>query len=399
MASNIFEQLSIIRTTNELDSKLFKNKKRVSIARDPFVLLVDLLKVLVGESGIEKGINNILKSLKKYQTSFKGFVKHEIEDVLGGKNNKVQMESEFTINILKLSPDRMLMTSDKNRVARFSNFEKKINTSIRNDGNLVRVNKHMDVSYNKNNGDLTFHFTVSNKPHIDFLIELIDEMEVIELTNIYYDVLDSLFNFSKKGNKELVEDAKINMIFSKFITEDDIDDSYYKFSDDEVKFMEETIKVRNENFYGEPSVDGEMTENDFDELVKGNRKMHGASFLTALSEIVTKNVFYTDKSTAKKNFFERFLTAFKNVILKKYLLSTEILVIYNILYKTNHSASEFIKERKNFFMCIHKQLINLILLTLFAIVKKEIGKLMGGMAKSYTKEVLMKYRNILSSII
>ena len=397
--NNFFDQLSILRTSNELDSKLLIDKKRVSMNRDPFVLLVDLLKVLIGESGIEKGINSILKSVKGYQNSFKGFLKHEMNDVLGGSKNRTIQEASFTINLLKLSPDRLLMSNDQSKIARFSNFEKKLNTAMRSTGSKVKINKSMDVEYNNSNGNFTFFFTTTNKPHIDLLNDLVDEIEIVELTNIYYDVLDSLFNFSNKSQKELEEDAKMSMIFSKFITQDDIDDSYYKFTDDDVKFIEETIKVRTVHFYGEPEIDGELTKEQYENLVKGNRNLLGASFLTALSELVTQNVFLTNRATAKKNFLQRFIEAFKNVILKKYLLSTEILVIYNILYKSNHSASEFIRERKNFFMCIHKQLINLILLTLFGIVKKEILKLVNGMAKSYTKEILTKYRNVLSSLL
>ena len=397
--SNFFEELSILRTSNELNNGLLKNKNRVPNTSDPFLLLVNLLKVLVGESGIERGINSILKDLKKYQSNFKEYVKHECLDVLGGSKNKQITNSTFTINILKLSPNRLLMTKDKAKQSSLTTFEKNINNAILSKEGVGTINKHMDVKYNKSNGDLTFIFKYSNKPHIDLIYELIDEISIVELSNIYYDVLDSLFNFNNRSSKELEDEAKIDLIFNNFTTKDDIDDSYYKFTDDDIQYIEETIKVKNVYFYGEPRIDGSITPEEYNDFYKKNKDITSNNFLLNLSELVTKNVFLTDRSTAKKNFLERFLLAFKNVILKKYLLSSEIILIYNILYKSNDDKLTFIKKNKNFIKCIEKQLLNLILLTLFNIVKKEILKLVEGMVKTYSKDVLIKYRNILSSLI
>lgn len=399
----IFDKVALLRTTSEINSSenkfasiSAKAESLASTTKDPFGLLVELLKVVVGAKAVNDAIFGLLKGVKKFESDFKTTLKHEISDNLGGDKNKGKpntdiQEKGFTIGILKLDPNRRLFSKDQSLQ---SSHQKKLAEAIRNAGRTIQVNKILSVQYNNLTGDMNFKFVFTNSTFTDFLYGLVDEVIFMETEHLMDGIMDDLFNHSDKSAEEILYDEKVNMILSKFITEEDSDDSYFKFSGDEVVFMEEKVTTNKENYYGVPDVDGTLTKDDY-LAVKSRNKKYNSTFFTDLVNTLTGRVNAKNKEGAKQNFYSRFLSALKNNILKNFLFSPEIVLIYNILGNSSDDGLTFVKNNKNFISCILKSIVNKILETLYNILKQEILIIVASVSQKYIEESVKKHKNIL----
>lgn len=411
----IYDQIALLRTTNELNNGLdptdvFTNTFGLSsVSRDPFILLLDLLKTVMGESGINKGINNILKGLKKNEKLYREKLKHEITSVLGGDKNMALTKSNFLsngfkINVKKIDPNNKLFRKPNSEVDRnlndlyLTSFEKQLRELIINPRTTANLNTLLSAEYDNTNGIFTFKLRRSDISHNNVIHQLIDELVDFDNKNLMFEVFDNMFNVTDKNKDELIYNEKLDSMLNKFITDDDIDDSYFKFSGDEVTFIEEKIVVNKINYYGDPNIEGNLSKENLLSAMSDVKRFN-SSFFQMVVNYVIQSVNPKYREIARVGFFNRFIISLKNTIMRRYLVSTEMMVLYNMLSYSDDDAITYIKNNKNFVTCINKDLNNNILSILFNMLKKELLLIVAGVATLYVKESARKYKNILLSVI
>lgn len=400
----LYEKISLFRTSNEVSGNSLKNKINIPntseiISNDSFSLLLTTIKVLQGESGLIDTINNMNKDISKYQKNFNSKFVMEYISEMGGDDKlplyKDYIDNGFKINITTLDKHREFFKD--NIIQNKNSLDSFIYSLIRNPNKDVMYVNDIFFNYNNINGDIYIKFTNNDTTMKDVINGFLNKTTKYNSDDILYDILDDMFNLSNKSPIYLKEKYENDLILINDISTT-IDNSYYEFTREDIKFIEEKITKTGFYYYGTPEIDGSFNMEDYNEFINSPNTFN-VSPLTIIMDIVLRGVLPKYIEIARKNFFERFINSYKNVLLNKIIVSTDMILLYNLCFRgENLDKSGLLKKNRDLIRCSSKTFINSLLNTLYKIVKREILKLITTATIAYTKESITKYRKILTSL-
>ena len=425
---NIFEEISILKTASELSLKniavkndIFSafNSSKIKNNKDPFLLIVDLLTILAGSGAIQKIITEIFSSLGSVENSFKNSLKSEIMSANGGANANPPLPSNlvggFQVHINKLDFDKELFTqqNDPSFNLYLDGFKQKLISTILSPVTEISLNSSIKASYDNNTGFFTITPLNTNQVYNQFISSLIDDIVFVDTKILLNMVMDSLFNTRGRSKSQVNLNEQMNTMLNKLITQTTEDDSYFTFTTQELNDIESKVETSDQLYtdVGCGRIAISLNTNDVANLTSGitfpASKQVIATTLGDIASTIGTNADVTGSNTQSisDNFFSSFLNTLKTIIVRLFVASPQINLIYAIsqsfiqLIDNIYDPINDIIHRKALTTCMIKKLINSLLNDIFKLLEKEIIEIVGDVAELIIEESIDKYEKILKSLI
>lgn len=423
--SNVFDKISTIKTANELkvntdnisnfvssfDSSKTKNNK------DPFLFSLDLLKVLSGSESTNIVTTTIFNSTNKIESGFKTNLKTEIQSLNGGAKSNPSMPSNlsqgYRLHINKIDYYNDLMSSNNSNGMYLDPFKKQLVNSIKTPNTFVDINPSLKASFNNQTGFFTFKPNTTSTGLNDYMSSLIDNTKFIDNKALINNSLGSVFNSNNKTKDQLSLESQIDLMLNKLATETTDDDSYFTFTTDEMGNIESKVN-NNGNLVtnvGSTGLTVQLNNNDVNGITSGISFPISSSVLNktlnnTVNTINSNNqISQQDKQSVANSFASSFLTAIKSEVIKGFMASPQINIIYGLSQSFNTNPDTTINPtndivaRKNLTKCLISKLLSDLLKTIFQLIEKEIIQLVSAVALIYIEEGIDKYKKILQSLI
>lgn len=414
--SDIFENVAILKTTADL----YLNQNSTSYGtfgsssslnnKDPFLFIIDILKVLAGSNSIQTIITQIFSFLPKLENNFKVKLKSEFAALNGNKNNLLSndIKNGLSININKIDFYGDLFTTDNTYL---DDYKQNLISSMKSPNSIVNLGNGLYSQYNSSNGNFIITPINVNQNQIDFINNIIDSTNFINTQTLLATTMDIIFNASNKSKDEISLNDKLDKILNKFITNSDTDDSYFSFNVDElIDNDKKTIQSNNLNTnVGSKIIVSSLNSNDINNIVSNvtfpiSKNTISNTLNSALSTIINNNTIdQNDTQSVSNDFLNQLTIGLKTNILRNFILSPQLNIIYTLNQSliTNNTFDPIgdLSQRKNLSQCVTNQIINDLIESIFELIKKELLVIVGTVADIYIKESITKYTNILKSLI
>jgi hypothetical protein len=437
----VLSQVAALKTLNEgfPTFKLTNSLSSINNKQDSLDFLVDLLKTLIGYEKLRDSLVDLLsteldnieltvkKSIKKDLKSFincssdpsiPDFIKHQ--SVLAGQPG-VDLELnkiDFT-ELMFIDPTSQvghMFYDDQTAGLNSTDFNTFLFSTIQ-DGNQQDwsdgTNDILSLDFNAsgtinnviNVRASAFYSTPANgKTLTDLNNDYIDSVKLFPSDKVMTNIIDSLFGtVSSKTDKtatSLLSEEQVNTIINNFINADDdetIDDSFFQFTNEEVRTQRETANNRQngirkletcENVESKISLSSlsTITSSVSASTTTSQKKEVVSSGLNTMADELSSNVSGADKNNAKLNFIDllirKIILAIVNII-----ISPKLIMLFAINNKIVNGASatfdgplDFIRQNKTLFKAIVNSVRNAIVSFLLRIVLKEVSRLIAEQA-------------------
>lgn len=421
---NVFEKIATLKTTTEIPNKekafvntFFSTLESSKNNNDPFLFILDLVIVLAGNESVKKLVEDVASSTDSFEEKYKEKLKEELLKDKSDNNFVIpqKMVDGVKIHINKINMDNDLL---KTNTDSYSNqFKSTMRDVIKSPNTDIDLIGPLTCNYNNRDGFLTVKVK-SRTDFSTFLSQFIGSINLIDPKILILEVLDLLFNKRNKTKEEREIDEMVDSALTKIsILEED--DSYFDFNSEELNDIEKlnitTGSIVTEIGCGR--VSSTISTTEIDEILKNfdngsiSAKKVFATTLNAIADKVTENtnkddITDGDKLGIKNNFFSRFLKGMRTILIRKFVLAPEIMLLHAIIdaFNNDDADSNFnkldeIKKRKNIIKPLAKEISGKVTETIFKTLKKELLKIVGVVATMYAKESFDKLRKIMSSII
>lgn len=426
---DVFEQISVLKTASELSlndiqvkNDIFSafNSSKVKNNKDPFLFIVDLLTILAGSSAVNKVINQCFSSLSRVEDNYKTNLKHELTSLNGGVNSNPQIPSNLLggaqIHINKIDLSRELFTQQTSPAhdLYLDDFKKNLIGVMKAPGTFQQINPSITASYNSNTGFFTIKPVNPNQTFNSFLSGMVDNVKFIDQKILLNQTLDNLFNTQNKTKTQITTELQLDLMLNKLISQVEEDDSYFTFNTQELNDIEFKVNT-SDQLYAEVGcgrVGIGMTLNDVQSATSAvtfpvSTKVIDTTLTNIANTIINQtnnpNLKQGDLQSLSNNFFSSFMQALKNMIIKNFLLSPQLNIIYALSQSFSANVDNVydpitdIKNRKSLITCLIKKIINDLLSDIFNLVKKELLTIVGAVAAQYALEAIEKYKLIITS--
>lgn len=425
--SDIFDKIATIKTANELqvntnnisnftssfDSSKTKNNK------DPFLFSLDLLKVLSGSESTKIVTTTIFNVTNKIESSFKGNLKNEIQSLNGGSKSNPSIPSNlsqgYNLHINKIDYYNQLISSNNSNGMYLDPFKTQLVNTMKTPNTFMNINPALQASFNDQTGFFTFKpsSTNTNISLNGYMSSLIDNTNFIDNKALINNSLGNVFNSDNKTKDQLSLESQIDLMLNKLATETADDDSYFTFTTDEMGDIQSTIN-NNGNLVtnvGSTGLTVQLSNNDVNGITSGITFPISSTVLdntlnSTINVINSNNeISQQNKQSVSNSFASNFLSAIKGEVIKSFMSSPQINIIYGLSqsFNTNSDTTSNpvndIVARKNLTKCLISQLLSDLVKTIFQLIEKEIISLVSAVALIYIEEGIDKYKKILQSLI
>ena len=292
-------------------------------------------------------------------------------------------------------------------------FKKQLVNSIKTPNTFVDINPALKASFNNQTGYFTFKPNYAGTSLNGYMSSLIDNTNFINNTSLINNSIGNVFNSDGKTKDQLSLESQINLMLNKLATQQTDDDSYFTFTTDEMGAIQS--KVNNDgNFVTQLGVSGlsaQLNNNDVNGITSGisfpiSSQVLDKTLNDTINTVYSNNtISQKDKQSVSNNFTSSFLNSIKTEIIKSFIASPQINIIYGLSQSFNknpdssHDPINDIVARKNLTKCLISKLLSDLIKTIFQLIEKEIIQLVSTVALIYIEEGVDKYKKILRSLI
>jgi hypothetical protein len=443
---DVFGKIAALKTLTQGLPKIKLNSSFPSVnnSGDVILFLTDLIKSLIGyEALVSSIIDTITYSLPKIEKSVKKSLKVELKNIVScgvdpsiptwfkstGVGINIEVKKIDFSDILRISPNSIsgpLIYSDiTNPTLNSNDFNTFLYGVIQNENTEQNWKNILTVKFIANGASLNIpnnsliikaHQSYNNKTLTDLNNDFVESITLFKSDNILNKIIDIIYgtisSTINKPLKQLQEEAKINSIIDKMVTNNNVNpipDSAFSFTNDEV-FNQEKEAVRRKKGVNKIKTSGDInssipisdltsfTEN-FNSTTNISEQKNLVKFsLNKMADSSVKNITSpSDMVSSKLNFIQEIIMSLiKSVV--SVLLSPKVILVFMLNYKiiygpqaTYENGSDFIKKNKKLITNIIKTISEELIKILLNIALKEIGNLVAqSIAKRQKEKVILK---------
>lgn len=454
----IFSQLAALKTLNGGMPKILKGASvpslkngiptpKVKVSFNGLDFIIDLLKETVGLDELRASLVDILSNLDDIELEVKSVIKQELKGLVncgvdpsipaflkdpGGAGIDIELKTIDFLDIMHVDPTSLaggLIYNDVPAGLNSSDFNTFLFNTIQSAGSRQNWSANSSVTQNP---VLSFQFnpsgiinnqinvkastyysnTSNNKTLTDLNNDYIDSIKLFPSDKILANLMDSLLGTVAaavgKTVSQLLIEEKINAIIDKISSSDDtqtIDDSFFSFTNDELKIQQINANDRgkgvtkfiscstfdttvpidsvNDGIQDITNVGSSGTFNDKKKVIDRTINTFGDSLGSGLGN--------SDAFSAKLNFIENLLRKVVQVLVGS-ILSPKVITIFVINYMIVNGGAQFagvedfMQKNKTLFDKLIKQvrdkIINMLMARLIkAITELALENLAGNLAE------------------
>jgi len=403
--------------------------------------LTDLIKSLIGFAALIVAVVDILTySLATIEREIKKALKVELKSIVScgvdpslpnfikstGPGITIKVNKTDFLDLLKVDPNSV---GGKLSYGDSTDFNRFLYDTIQNDGTPNTWNSIFDVTFNSiGNGVIPNNsFTIKanpsydNKTLTDLNNDFIDSLTLFNSEGIINRIIDTIYGSLsiniKKTTKQLETEAQINNVIDNLVdadSGDQIDDSYFTFTNDEIYKQELDSDLRKKGITKLECCNKVAASIPVSFLTNLNEEITGATTTSEKKDIISTNlnkmadqttINSTNKSdnvSIKLNFVQGIINNLIKAIIGV-ILSPKVVMIFIINYKIIYGQSatydnpiDFIKKNKNLIHSIMKKVSSMIIGILITIALKKIAELV---ACSVAKKQVEKSKSQLSQLL
>ena len=421
----IFSKLSALKTLNSSNltgykSKLTNSLPSVNNGNSVMSFLMDLLKVTRGMENIVNDISKILsQELPKIEVKIKQGLKDELKSSISCQINphlpdyikstssgiNVKVSNADFFDILHTNPTSSvgnLIYNDVNSGANSKDFNTFLYNTLQSDNStqtwgLSTVNKQiMDFSFissgsTNNTLNIKANSSYDNLTLTQFNNDFIDSVNLFYPASIMNKVTDLLYGTLAssigKNKQQLVKEQQINDILTKFINAEDddtIDDSYFQFSNDQVREQLENSINRSNGIRKLVSCGQYEASIPFNVLSGATIPIQSATTivdintgtnkaLNTLANQSASNASTTDQNNVKLDFHVSFLQNLIQALISE-ILTPKLLILFILNDKIVNGQNSTISDPVTF-LKTHKSLMKAISSTVSTTIQNYITKI------------------------
>ena len=412
---------------------------------DSITFLTDLIKSLIGYLALVVALVDILThTLADIEREIKNALKLELKNIVScgvdpslpafikstGAGINIEVNKVDFLDLFKVDPNSVagnLLYNDITSPAYNStDFNTFLYGVIQDDGVTHTWQGIFDITFNSV-GPINNTFTIKANPAYnsktltDLNNNFIDGLTLFNTTGIVNRIVDILFGSISvslnKTRKQLEVEARINNVIDNIVNTDsgdNIDDSYFTFSNDEVYVQQQDADFRKKGILQLECCNKVAVTMPVSFLTKFSSDMSGATTSTQQKDMITANINSmadqntvnspntSDHASIKLNFIQQLINNLIKAIIG-IVLSPKVVMIFLINYKivygptaTYTDAIDFIKKNKNLFQSIMKKVAGMIIKILVVIALKKIAELVAAAA---AKKQIEKANNQLVQLL
>jgi hypothetical protein len=406
----VFGQISALRTLNEDFPKfnLTNSFPSVNNEKDGLAFIIDLLKALVGyeelrdilidtltfdmddiESAIKLAVKKDLKKLVNcgVDPSIPDFLKHQSVSLSGTGVDLNLNGIDFT-GLMYIDPEGSLgnlFYDDVTNGVNSTDFNTFLYNTVQSDGTQenwgtnTTSNNILSLEFNSvgavnntlNISASQFYSTPANgKTLTDLNNDYIDSIKLFDSAKLINNIIDTLFGSVtvnlNKTRKQLEQEAKVENIVNSIINTDEddvIDDNFFTFTNEEIRFQEEIADNRRKGIrkvftcrevISEVSVDSLTTLQEAlsGTTTKVEEKQAYSDAINAMGDESGDNADEQDKYNIKLSFIEGLIKKIMLAIVNA-LLSPKVILLFALNHKIINGltssfdgAIDFMKQNK-----------------------------------------------------
>jgi hypothetical protein len=288
-------------------------------------------------------------------------------------------------------------------------FELLQDTNEESWGNQMTNHDILDITPNNNDLIIKINQYYNNKTLGDLNNDYLDSIKLYDAHKVINNIVDKLFGSISvsisKTDEQLITEGKIKSVIDNLINSDDdafIDDSYFTFTNEKVREIEEIAKNRGNgiavlydcnNYVSSVSVDilSGVSENIALANTESSKKVAITNGLTTIADASSVNASDNDKTNVKLSFFKNFIKELTETLVSSIITPKLIIIILintKIIDNTNTTtdALKIIKDNKVLIKSIVNECKNELTNVLLSIVVKEIIKLASAQVVNKEKE-------------
>lgn len=449
----IFGNIAAARTLTEGLPKLKTSSSFPSINNggNSITFLTDLIKALIGYEALLTTIVDIFTySLTETEHEIKIALKQELKDIVScgidprlpnfikstGAGIVIEVNKVDFLNQFKTDPNsiggNLIYNDITNPLFNSTDFNAFLYGAIQNDGITHTWHNILDITFNSQ--------STSTRPNNTFIIKANSNYNTKTLTDLNNNFIDSLTLFNTQGvvnriidsifgtisvsinktRKQLEAEAKINNVIDNMINSDandQIDDSYFTFTNDEVYVQEQEADARKKGILKLECCGKIAATIPVSYLSNFNTEISTTTSIIQKKDVINKHLVLmanqnasqssnaSDQYSIKLNFVQQIINNIVKTIIG-IILSPKVIMIFMINYKiiygpnaTFTDAIDFMKKNKVLMHSIMTKISGVILKILVSIALKKIAELVASAnAKKQTDKTKNQLIQILSLV-
>jgi len=386
----IFDKIGALKTLNEgLPSFNVSNSmSSVNNSDNTIDFLLDLLKTLIGLNGIRTQVENFLTyNLPEVEKEMKDLLKNLIKEFVAcgsnpripnyllnqnaGLNTSIKKVDFFNIfytdpksqlgSLLYNDPNTGLASSDLNTFL----YETLQQSLTPQDWTGANSNPVLTFTFRENgvttNNELNvkasayYSNPANNKRLIDLLNDFVDSVSLFEPDKIISGIIDILYGTvsfdSNKSQSQLASEQELDTLINNLLAEDsdDLDDSYFQFSSDEIVNIEELSGQRKGGIRKLKDCNNLESGVEVNTLLDGTSgiltattateiKTNIGDLLNDIGDDASSNASNSDTNNIKLNFIEEMVKSLAKSIVNT-IISPKLMVLFWINYVVIHEQT------------------------------------------------------------
>lgn len=365
----IFGKIAALRTLNDNYPELKLSNSFPSITNSDKVIdfLIDLMKSLVGQEEFKNIIINFLTyKLDNLETKIKNALKDKLtNNITNGTDPSIPsfLINGFDINIPEIDFFDMLQIDPLSSVGSLIYNDEKAGLASKDFNTfLFETLQSTDVTQkwgSQTGANDIFEITFKDKKKLNIKItndyidktlsvlnnDFIDSLNLINSDKVVSKLIDGLYGsiatLIKKTQESIIIESKVDAIIDRFIDLDDekiIDDSFFEFSNEQIRVIEEKSNDRCNGIRKLIDCNNYESSVDFNILSGVTTEIKNASTLTGKKDAITKgintlmnevnfNASDIDKHNVDLNFLTEIIKEISKTLVKAIMSPSIILVM------------------------------------------------------------------------
>jgi len=462
--SDVFGQIAALRVSAEgypktVISNFTNSLPSISQAANSLNFLIDLVKALVGFEALKESLVTILThNLDEIELDIKQALKKSLKDMVSCSVNPsipddfindgitLELDKIDYLDIFKIEPtsdEGVLLYNDVSQGLNSTDFNTYLYGVVQNNGasspwglqttsqEILQIKFDEQGSGGSPNNTLNVKpssYYAENKKLPDLNNDFIDSVQLFNSAKLINNIIETVFGvISVKVNKDkeqIKNEIRIEDIVNRVINTDDeivIDDSYYRFTNEELSSINHRAELRRNGMKVVTTCGNAESSVSFDTVSQLNAQLDvlesGTTTPQLMEEISivvrngiddmaedsAENVNNQDKLTIKLSFIENMLkqlmTAIVNVILSPKLILI-LAVNHSIVYgETFEDTEDFMKKNGTLLADTLQTIRDSVIAILMGVVLKEIKTLVtDNIIKTQIEKVKDKAASLASLV-
>ena len=427
----IFNNIGALRTLNEGYPKFNQKNSFTSInnKNDSVELLSELITSLIGAEALKTvAVEFLTTKMSVLEIKMRIQIKCLLNDNINlGVNptipsflttgTNIPIKSLDLYDKLKIDPVSKygnLIYDDSTNGLQSTDFDTFLyellqNTDEEKWGNQVIEHDIFDITPNGNDLTIKANTFYAGKTLRDLNNDYLDNIKLYDANRVINHLINKLFGsisvVSNKTTEQLINEGKLKSIIDNLINSDDdafIDDSYFTFSNDKIREIEENTKNQSNgiailydcnNYVSSVPIDilSGVSENISSANTEASKKTAISNGLSTIADAASVNASDSDKTNVKLSFFKNFIKELTETLVSSILTPKLMLILLINARVTDPSPNstdgvKILKDNKVVFKSITNECKNELTNILLGIATKEIIKLVAAQLINKEKE-------------